>query len=156
MLKGPNALLFGRGGAGGVLSRVTKKSVLDSEFLHTGASPDTFGAASLQLARNILLNDNVAQRFNALAETLENYRDFFDGDRVGVKFRLSEKTVSDLSYELLDHEQFIDRGIVTGANGRPVEANCGIVFGDLEQDTSSLEAHLVIGFTSAVSQKIPS
>ena len=149
VLKGPNALLFGRGGAGGVLNRVTKKGVLDSEFLHMGASADTFGAASLQLDRNILLDDNVALRFNALAETLENHRDFFDGDRVGVnpalKFRLSEKTVLDLSYELLDHEQFIDRGIVTGSNGRPVEAYRDIVFGDLEQNMSSLEAHLVKG-----------
>ena len=149
VLKGPNALLFGRGGAGGVLNRVTKKGVLDSEILHMGASADTFGAASLQLDRNILLDDNVALRFNALAETLENHRDFFDGDRVGVnpalKFRLSEKTVLDLSYELLDHEQFIDRGIVTGSNGRPVEAYRDIVFGDLEQNMSSLEAHLVKG-----------
>lgn len=149
VLKGPNALLFGRGGTGGVLNRVTKKGVLDSEFLHIGASADTFGAASLQLDRNVALNDDVALRFNALAETLENHRDFFDGDRVGVnpalKFRLSEKTVLDLSYELLDHEQFIDRGIVTGANGRPVEAYRDIVFGDSEQNMSSLEAHLVKG-----------
>lgn len=140
---------FGRSGAGGVLNRVTKKGVLDCEFVHTGAYADTFGAAFLQPDRNVLLNDNVALRFNALAETLENHRDFFDGDRVDVnsalKFRLSEKTALDLCYELFDHDQFIDRSIVTGSIGRPVEAYRDMVFGDLEQNMSSLEAHLVKG-----------
>ena len=80
VLKGPNALLFGRGGAGGVLNRVTKKGVLDSDFLHIGASVDTFGAGSVTLDRNFSLAQNAALRFNTFAESLDNHRDFFDGD----------------------------------------------------------------------------
>ena len=149
VLKGPNALLFGRGGAGGVLNRVTKKGVLDSDFLHIGASVDTFGAGSVTLDRNFSLAQNAALRFNTFAESLDNHRDFFDGDRFGVnpalKVSVSDKTVLDLSYEYLDHERFIDRGIVTGSNGKPVKAFDEIVFGDPSQNTSTLDAHLVRG-----------
>ena len=48
-----------------------------------------------------------------------------------------------MSYEYIDHERFIDRGIPTGANGEPVEAFEDIVFGDPELNTTELEAHLV-------------
>ena len=149
VLKGPNALLFGRGGAGGVLNRVTKKGVLDGDFLHIGASVDTFGAGSVTLDRNFSLTQNAALRFNTFAESLDNHRDFFDGDRFGVnpalKVSVSDKTVLDLSYEYLDHERFIDRGIVTGSNGKPVQAFDEIVFGDPSQNESTLDAHLVRG-----------
>ena len=149
VLKGPNALLFGRGGAGGVLNRVTKKGVLDGDFLHIGASVDTFGAGSVKLDRNFPLTQKTALRLNTFAESLDNHRDFFDGDRFGInpalKVSVSEKTVLDLSYEYLDHERFIDRGIVTGSNGKPVEAFDEIVFGDPSQNVSTLDAHLVRG-----------
>ena len=44
VLKGPNALLFGRGGTGGVLNRVMKKGALGESFTQVSASVDTFGA----------------------------------------------------------------------------------------------------------------
>ena len=147
VLKGPNALLFGRGGTGGVLNRVTKKGVIGESFTQIGASVDTFGAAALQVDRNVDVNENTALRVNASYESLENHRDFFDGDRLGInptlKLQLSEATTIDLSYEYLDHERFIDRGIPTGANGRPVEAFEDIVFGDPQLNITELEAHLL-------------
>ena len=147
VLKGPNALLFGRGGTGGVLNRVTKKGVLGEAFTQIGGSIDTFGGASVQVDRNIDINENTALRVNAFYESLENHRDFFDGDRLGInptlKLELSEATTVDLSYEYLDHERFIDRGIPTGSDGRPVEAFQDIVFGDPQLNTTTLEAHLL-------------
>ena len=44
ILRGPNALLFGRGGTGGILNRVTKKADLDTAFTGYQASVDSFGA----------------------------------------------------------------------------------------------------------------
>ena len=147
VLKGPNALLFGRGGTGGVLNRVTKKGVLGEAFTQIGASIDTFGGAAVQVDRNVDVSETAAFRVNAAYESLENHRDFFDGDRLGVnptlKLKLSEATTVDLSYEYLDHERFIDRGIPTGADGRPVEAFEDIVFGDPQLNTTTLEAHLL-------------
>ena len=34
ILRGPNALLFGRGGTGGIVNRVTKKAVTSENFSH--------------------------------------------------------------------------------------------------------------------------
>ena len=49
----------------------------------------------------------------------------------------------DVSYELADHDRFIDRGIPTGSDGRPVEAFENIVFGDAELNFTTLTAHLL-------------
>ncbi|MHA7899640.1 MAG: TonB-dependent receptor [Henriciella sp.] len=146
ILRGPNALLFGRGGTGGILNRVTKKADLDETFTGYQASLDSFGAFGAQIDSNYILSDSSAFRLNAMYESLENHRDFYDGERFGInptaRFQLAPLTTLDVSYEYVDHERFIDRGIPTGANGEPVEAFEDIVFGDPELNTTTLEAHL--------------
>ncbi len=147
ILRGPNALFFGRGGTGGILNRVTKKGVIGENFNAYIFSTDTFGATEVQLDSNVAINENASFRLNLFYEGFENHRDFFDGDRYGAnptfKFQLDEKTTLDLSYEYNDHERFIDRGIPTGDDGKPVEAFEDIVFGDPELNESTLEAHVV-------------
>ncbi|MEM7329897.1 MAG: TonB-dependent siderophore receptor [Pseudomonadota bacterium] len=149
VLRGANALLFGRGGTGGLINRVTKKANLDEQFTGYQASLDSFGAFGAQLDSNFLVSDTAAIRVNAMYERLENHRDFYDGDRFGInptaKIKLSPATTLDLSYEYLNHQRFIDRGIPTGADGRPVEAFEDIVFGDADLNTTELEAHLLRG-----------
>ncbi len=146
ILRGPNALLFGRGGAGGVLNRVTKKGVVGNNFNTFRASMDSFGEYNVQFDSNYSVNEDTAFRFNAYYEGLDSERDFADGERWGVnptaKFVLGDSTVLDVSYEYIDHSQFIDRGIVTGADGEPVERFDDIVFGDRELNDATLEAHL--------------
>ncbi len=147
ILRGPNALLFGRGGTGGILNRVTKKADLEAAFTGYQASVDSFGAFGAQIDNNFTLSDTSAFRINAMYESLENHRDFYDGERIGInptaRFKLSPATTLDLSYEYIDHERFIDRGIPTGANGEPVEAFEDIVFADPELNINELEAHLL-------------
>jgi catecholate siderophore receptor len=147
ILRGPNALLFGRGGTGGILNRVTKKGVVGETFTGYQASVDTFGGFGAQIDQNIALNDTSALRINAMYESLDNHRDFYDGERIGInptaRFEMSPATTLDLSYEYLDHERFVDRGIPTGADGRPVEAFRKIVFGDPELNRTFLKAHLL-------------
>ncbi|MEE4297103.1 MAG: TonB-dependent siderophore receptor [Wenzhouxiangella sp.] len=146
ILRGPNALLFGRGGTGGILNRVTKKGVIGDDFNDARMSIDSFGGYALQLDSNVAVSGHAAFRINALYEDLNNHRDFFDGTRMGVnptaRFELSDRSLLDVSYEYMDHERFIDRGIPTGSDGRPVEAFEDIVFADPELNTSSLKAHL--------------
>lgn len=145
ILRGPNALLFGRGGTGGILNRVTKRGVFGETFVGGRAAVDTFGAHDFQIDANLSTSDDAAFRVNAMVETLNNHRDFFDGTRIGVNpvagFKFGPDTVLDLSYEYIDHERFIDRGIPTGADGRPVAAFRDIVFGDPELNFNDLEAH---------------
>ncbi len=147
ILRGPNALLFGRGGTGGILNRVTKKGVLGERFSGYQASLDSFGGFGAQIDSNFEMTNTSAFRINAMYESLENHRDFYDGERIGInptaRFELSPATTLDLSYEYADHERFIDRGIPTGANGEPVEAFEDIVFGDADLNTTELEAHIL-------------
>ena len=147
ILRGPNALLFGRGGTGGILNRVTKKGTIGETFGGGQVAVDTFGEFSIQGDVNLAASENVAIRVNAAYENLNNHRDFYDGDRIGfnptVRFQLSPGTTLDLSYEYADHERFIDRGIPTGSDGRPVEAFEDIVFGDPELNFTTLKAHLL-------------
>ncbi|NQZ47137.1 MAG: TonB-dependent siderophore receptor [Erythrobacter sp.] len=147
ILRGPNALLFGRGGTGGVLNRVTKKGILGENRMGGQVAIDTFGEFSVFADVNLSSNENVAFRLNAAYENLNNHRDFYDGDRIGInptaRFALGEQTIIDLSYEYANHERFIDRGIPTGDDGRPVEALDDIVFGNPSENFTTLEAHLL-------------
>ena len=147
ILRGPNALLFGRGGTGGVLNRVTKKGVIDEGFTDYQLATDSFGELNFQIDTNVVVNDEAAFRVNAFYENLDNHRDFYDGERLGfnptARFLISSSTTLDLSYEYVDHERFIDRGIPTGADGKPVEGFEKFVFADPEINTTQLEAHLI-------------
>jgi len=146
ILRGPNALFFGRGGTGGILNRVMKKAQIGNDFKAFALGLDTFGAYDAQFDANVAINDSSAFRITTFYEHLENHRDFFDGERFGVtptfKFLLSEKTTLDLTYEFLDHERFIDRGIPMGADNEPAESLKDITFGDPEFNTSTLEGHV--------------
>ena len=145
ILKGPNALLFGRGGTGGIINRVTKKAVLGDAFGSFDMGADTFGAFDFAVDYNVQTGENSALRINFHSDTLENHRDYYDGDRYGfnptLRVQLSPQTTLDLSYEHADHERFIDRGVPT-LNGEPVEAFEEIVFGDTDTNLTTLRADI--------------
>lgn len=148
ILRGPNALLFGRGGTGGIINRVTKKAQIGETFGSFDIGADDFGAFDFAADFNTSTGGNTALRLNLHNDSLENHRDMYDGDRTGfnptVKIQISDKTTLDLSYEYADHERFIDRGIPT-ANGKPVEALKDVVFGTPDINLTTLEADIFRG-----------
>ena len=148
VLRGPNALLFGRGGTGGIINRVTKKATIGETFGSFDLGADDFGSTDLAIDYNVQSGENSAFRLNAHVDALENHRDFYDGDRTGfnptLRVEISENTTLDLSYEYADHERMIDRGIPT-ANGKPVEALKDIVFGTSDINIQTLEADIFRG-----------
>ena len=145
ILRGPNALLFGRGGTGGIINRVTKKAVLDEQYGSFDMGADSFGAFDFAVDYNVSTGEKSALRINFHSDTLENHRDYYDGDRYGFnptfRLELSPATTLDLSYEHADHERFIDRGVPT-LNGEPVEAFEEIVFGDTDTNLQTLRADI--------------
>ncbi len=149
ILRGPNALLFGRGGTGGILNRVTKKGVVGETFTGFLASVDSFGAYNLWADVNLATGDNAALRINAAYEHLDNHRDLFDGEQISVNptFRaeLGGRTTIDLSYEYLDHDRFIDRGIPSGDDGEPARFLENITFADPENNYATFRAHVLRG-----------
>ena len=145
IIRGPDALLSGFGGAYGLINRVSKQGKIGEDFLTLSGSIDTFGETSVQLDKNFNLNESSAFRVNMFMDNLENHRDFYYGDSFGinpvVNYDLGDGSTLHLSYEYLDQERFIDRGIPT-ANGKPVEAYKDIVFGDATENFSTHEAHI--------------
>ena len=145
VLRGPNALLFGRGGTGGIINRVSKKAQVGEQFGSFTMGRDTFGSRDISADYNTELNDNAALRLNVHMDQLENHRDFYEGNRYGfnptMRFEISEDSTLDLSYEHANHERFIDRGIPT-MNGEPVEKLSEIVFGDEDLNITTLKADI--------------
>jgi len=145
ILRGPNALLFGRGGTGGIVNRVTKKAVTSENFTHMNLGLNTFGATDLAIDSNLILGINTGLRINLHTDQLENHRDYFFGNRVGINPSLtliigSELTFN-LSYEYINHERFVDRGIPT-LNGRPDKSLKDTVFGDPDYNYHNVEASI--------------
>lgn len=114
VLKGPSALIFGRGAGGGVVNRVTKKA--DGQTIRElGFSTGSWGRKRATVDLGQAVSDTVALRLNALYEQSYGFRDFFDLERYGVNptltWRPEENTSVTLSYEHFRDHRTADRGI---------------------------------------------
>ena len=151
VLRGSNALLFGRGGGGGVINRVQKQPDLDADFTAVNLGVDTFGARTGNIDTNHVVSDRVALRLNAYHHSMENHRDFFDGDAFAVnptlKVAFSDRTSGVFSYEYVDDDRVVDRGVPSQdvANGPdvPLEGFEDTFFGSPDQNFATLEAHIL-------------
>jgi len=140
VLKGPNAMIFGRGGAGGVVNRVTRQAGWDrvgEVSLQAGSWSN--GRLSADLGGPV--NDKVAARVTGMYEDSESYRDGVKLERHGINptaaVQLSDNTQLRLGYEYYDYDRTADRGIPS-LNGRPYEVDESTFFGD--PDKSPTEA----------------
>jgi catecholate siderophore receptor len=153
VLKGPNALAFGRGGAGGVVNRVVKDALFEPtrEVLLQGG---TFGNKRLTVDVDQPLNDRFAIRVNGLLEGSGNFRDGVDNDRQGLNptftYRPSDRTKITAGYEYLRDRRVADRGM-TSYQGRPADLPIETYFGDPAQ--SHVRANVNIG-TAAVEHRV--
>jgi catecholate siderophore receptor len=151
VLRGSNALLFGRGGGGGVINRVQKKPVIGETFTTFSAGADTFGAHSTNLDVNLEAGSNHAFRLNAYYQGLANHRDFFDGDGYAVnptyRFETGEGTSFDLSYEHVYDERVVDRGVpsrvVDTGPDVPLEGYRDTFFGSPDENYTTFRADIL-------------
>jgi len=113
VLKGPNAMIFGRGGAGGVINRVTKEAGWDPVrelSLTYGAYNQKRGTIDIGNA----ISEGAAFRINAVYEDSDSYRDGVGIERYGITptftFKPSEQTKIVLSAEYFEDKRIGDRG----------------------------------------------
>ncbi len=144
VLKGANALLFGRGGGGGVINRVTKAPILGEDRLAMAISGDSFGAWSVSGDANMALGDAVALRINETYEEFANHRDGYEGHFFGfaptLGVKLGETTRISLAYEYIEDDRTTDRG-VPSFGGLPISGFDTTFFGDLAINRSEVTAH---------------
>jgi len=131
-LKGPNSMMFGRGGGGGVINRVTKEAGFTSlhEITLQGGS---FGNKRFTGDFDQPLGNKIALRLNGLYENSGSFRDHVDLERYGINptatFIVGPKTAVKLSYEYFRDWRVADRGIPS-FHGRPVDVPIETYFGD--------------------------
>ena len=144
VLKGANAMIFGRGGGGGVVNRVSKLADPARSFAVGNASIDSFGAFDLAVDANLPLGEGFAGRLNAIYEEFDNYRDFYEGRFFGISPTvtaiLGEATRLTAQYTYDDDERVTERG-VPSRGGRPIRGFDEVFFGSRELNRATNQAH---------------
>ena len=114
VLKGPSALIFGRGNGGGIVNRVMKKANGET-IRNVEVSTGSFGRKRTTVDFGQAISDQFAVRLNGLYEQSYSYRNFFALERYGISPTLTwkpqENTFLTLSYEHFRDRRTADRGI---------------------------------------------
>jgi catecholate siderophore receptor len=139
VLKGPNAMIFGRGGGGGIVNRVTKRPEA-RRFVRSAMSLDRFGAGFAEADVNSPLSGWGQARLNAVYERFDNFRDAFGGHRLGINptvaWLAGADTRIDAGFEFARDRRVVDRGIPSARAGTiddpsgPLKGHDRTLFGD--------------------------
>jgi catecholate siderophore receptor len=142
-LKGSNAMIFGRGGGGGVINRVTKEAQfapVASMSLEGGTYDHVRGTADVGAA----LTPVLAGRVNAMYDNSGSHRDQVSLERYGFNPTLTigtgEATSVRLGYELFDDRRTVDRGIPS-LGGAPLGTDAATFFGDPSVNGAAARVH---------------
>jgi len=158
-LRGPNAMIFGRGGGGGVINRVTKEAGFSGfrEFTLQGGS---FGNKRASVDIDQPLTAKAAFRINSAFEDSNSFRNNVGFNRFAVNptltYNADSKTALTFSYEFLRDRRIADRGISSfqnrpadvpietyygNPNDSPVRSNVNILSGTLDRQFGNLSLH---------------
>ncbi|AZC15751.1 TonB-dependent siderophore receptor [Pseudomonas sp. CMR5c] len=148
VLKGPAAVLYGRGSQGGIINRVSKlpEAGRRSSIEVQGGSQDL---RSLYADLSADPTDNISLRLNLGNEDKNSFRDGVSGNRKLFAPSMSWQLSPDLNwlvqYEYSRYDRTPDRGI-TSLNGRPANVGRGTAYGDkrdyIDDKTQSLRSKL--------------
>lgn len=153
ILKGPNAMMFGRGGVGGVLNRVTRQADWTPAYeLNLQAGSWDERRVTADLGQDF--SESIAARITGVYEDSDSYRDGVFLERSGVNptmsFILSPATLLTAGYEYFQDERTADRGIPSFA-GRPIATDESTFFGNPDLSLSDAEVNT---FTSGLEHRV--
>ena len=143
-LKGANAMVFGRGGGGGVLNRVTKEArwtPLRELTLQGGSFDNKRVAADVSGG----LASSLAGRLNGVYEHSGVFRDGVRMQRYGANPTVTiaprgRSTIATVGYELFADHRTADRG-VPSFQGQPLGTDVRTFFGDPGASYSDVRVH---------------
>ena len=143
VLKGPNAMIFGRGGGGGIVNRVMKRTTFEPHY-GGDISVDTFGGWRATADLDQPLGEAVGVRLNALYEDGDSFRRGVDLTRYGINptlgFRYGDDSRIDLTYEYFRDRRTTDRG-VPSLGGEPLKGFDRTFFGDADDSNANATVH---------------
>lgn len=146
-LKGPNAMIFGRGGGGGVVNRVTKEAGL-SPLREITVQGGSFRDRRIAADFNQPLTDELDFRANGFYEKSDSFRRFVDLERYGfnptLTFNPGEQTRITFGYEFFRDKRVADRGI-TSFQGRPADVSISTFYGNPNDSRVQANVNIVSG-----------
>ncbi|WP_429117102.1 TonB-dependent receptor [Aeromonas hydrophila] len=136
VLKGPAAVLYGRGSTGGIVNRVSKKPQKGLES-SVSAQVGSFDSRRLAADLNGEAGEQVQVRLNLAQEDKESFRNGVTSKRTllapSVNWEINDKLNWLVQYERNEHDRTPDRGI-PGVNGRPADVPKEYVYSDTRRD----------------------
>ena len=141
-LKGPNAMIFGRGGGGGVINRVTKEPSF-APMREVALQGGAYGNRRITTDLDQPLTGKAAFRLNGMYESSNSFRNAVNLERYGISPTLTvaadARTKITLGYEYFRDARIADRGIPS-FQGRPADTDIATYFGN--PDDSHVRAHV--------------
>ena len=132
VLKGPNAMIFGRGGGGGIVNRVLKRPSLNP-YRGLIASADGWGDRRFTADLDQPLSGNVGFRLNGMFEDGDSFRHDVDLKRYGINptaaVLVGPDTRIDIGYEYFHDRRTADRGVPADGD-EPIRGFTRTFFGD--------------------------
>ncbi|PIF76892.1 catecholate siderophore receptor [Variovorax sp. 54] len=156
VLKGPAAVLYGRGSSGGLINRVTKKPVFERRFgeVSLGLGSHHYTRSTIDL--NTPIGENMAFRLNVAGEKSDSYRDQQFTDRYNIApslaIKFSPQTDLLLQYTNLRDQRLTDFGI-PALNGRPVDVPIGAYYGSAHGKRDDTVTSKVQTFTATLNHR---
>lgn len=143
VLKGPAAVLYGRGSSGGLINRVTKKPKFGETSGEASLGLGSFDYRRATADVNVGISDTAALRINAAVEDSGSYRDQQFVKRhnfaPSLALKLAAQTDLLLQYTNARDKRVTDFGI-PALNGRPVNVPASTYYGSrsaAQDDTST-------------------
>lgn len=147
-IKGANAMIFGRGGSGGVINRVSKqagRTAVREAVASFGSNGHKRAAVDVGGA----VNADLAVRVNAMAEQSDSYRNGVEVERKGINptmtLRAGKNTSISLGVEHFRDDRIADRG-VPSFNGRPYDADVATFFGNADLSPTAVRVNAATAF----------
>ncbi len=152
VLKGANGMIFGRGGSGGVVNRVTKQANWNPTR-SISFEGGFYDRKRVSADVGHVLHDKVAVRLNGVFEDTGSYRDGVDLRRMGISptvtLKPTKRTKVVLNMERFYDKRTADRGIPS-FEGRPVKVRRSQFFGDPDRSNAKVD---VLAFNAFIEHK---
>ncbi|WP_410199099.1 TonB-dependent receptor [Burkholderia cenocepacia] len=139
VLKGPAAVLYGRGSAGGIVNRVLKRPQANP-VNDVGVTLGTRGERRGEFDLGWNPNDAARFRMTGAAENSNSFRDRFQLNRQAIapsaQFKLDRDTVLNVEFDYLHDRRTSDQGL-PAYRGRPVDVPINTYYGSADGGNSS-------------------